>query len=124
MGRHLDFSEHLTKHEGHDPIKRTYLGQAHIAGTGPLGTTCRECAFWGKVRLDEEGQEVRVEPGFFGKRHPISPFRLKDAFCLRPILNKAERLIPHDAPSCRLFVESEAPPPAIRPDATAMTKDE
>lgn len=46
MAEHLLFSEHLTAKEVHRPIAETYLGQAHIAGTGPEGKTCRECIFW------------------------------------------------------------------------------
>ena len=46
MAQHLLFSEHMTAKEIHRPIADTYLGQAHIAGTGPEGKTCRECRFW------------------------------------------------------------------------------
>lgn len=46
MAQHLLFSEHMTAREVHKPIADTYLGQAHIAGTGPEGRTCRECRFW------------------------------------------------------------------------------
>lgn len=46
MAQHLLFSEHLTAKEVHRPIAETFLGQAHIAGTGPEGRTCRECRFW------------------------------------------------------------------------------
>ena len=33
-----------------DGIAKTFLGQAHIAGTGPDGMTCRECTFWHSLR--------------------------------------------------------------------------
>lgn len=46
MAQHILFSEHLTAKEVHQPIAETFLGQAHIAGTGPEGRTCRECRFW------------------------------------------------------------------------------
>jgi len=46
MAQHLLFSEHMTAKEVHRPIAETFLGQAHIAGTGPEGRTCRECRFW------------------------------------------------------------------------------
>jgi hypothetical protein len=46
MAEHLLFSEHMTAKDVHRPIADTYLGQAHIAGTGPEGRTCRECRFW------------------------------------------------------------------------------
>lgn len=49
MGEFLNFSEHLTPAQFDSPIRSTYLGQAHIAGTGPSGTTCRECVFWRRV---------------------------------------------------------------------------
>ncbi|MGF6253807.1 hypothetical protein [Ensifer sp. LBL] len=111
MAQHLIFSEHLTAKEVHQPIADTYLGQAHIAGTGPEGTTCRECIFWHvwkSKKLAGGGiEKVPADPGYFGARHPKTPCELKKAFCNRPILNKANRLIPHSAKACRLFEASE-----------------
>lgn len=115
MAEHLLFSEHLTAKDVHRPIAETYLGQAHIAGTGPEGKTCRECIFWHvwKSRKVSGGTEkIPADPGYFGKRHAKTPSELKKARCNRPILNKANRLIPHTAKACRLFEAAEHVLPA------------
>lgn len=120
MPEHLLFSEHLTAKEVHQPIADTYLGQAHIAGTGPEGMTCRECRFWHvwQTRKLASGQTVTVpsDPGYFGKKHEKKPNEIKKARCNRPILNKANRLIPHCAKACRLFEPADNPPSVRRPD--------
>lgn len=59
MAQHLLFSEHMTAKEVHLPIAETYLGQAHIAGTGPEGRTCRECRQKKKEQLAELRREAR-----------------------------------------------------------------
>lgn len=119
MPEHLQFGEHLTSAPFDNPIKNTFLGQAHIAGTGPEGTTCRECVHWHKVRRfrDRADGVVREEIApveYFGPKHGASPCELKKQYCMRPILNKAKRLIPHHALSCRPFEASENPPQAKR----------
>ena len=116
MPEHLVFSEHLTGAPFDSPIRETYLGQAHIAGTGPAGTTCRECIFWDlrAMRKIAGGgyQEYSKPYEYFGARHQKTPCELKKRKCLRPIANKASRLIPHHAKSCRLFEPADNPPPA------------
>lgn len=117
---HLLFSEHMTAAPYDGPLRETFLGQAHIAGTGPEGTTCRECVFWHKKawrKVPGGGYEEYVKaPEYFGKRHETAPNALKKHYCTRPILNKAKRLIPHDAKSCRLFEPANNPPPARKPE--------
>lgn len=114
------FSEHLTEAHFDSPIRQTFLGQAHIAGTGPAGATCRECVFWHcwkSQRKNPDGSprpSRPVPPGYFGKRHEKTPLELKKAYCNRPIANKAKRLIPHHAKACRLFEPEEFPLPAKR----------
>lgn len=120
MAQHLLFSEHMTSKEVHRPIAETYLGQAHIAGTGPEGRTCRECKFWcikkwRKVDEDEY-EQYSAPPGYYGKKHKTTPNELKKAKCNRPIMNKANRLVPHCAKACRLFEPSDHPLPERRPD--------
>lgn len=115
MPEHLLFSEHMTPHPCDGPIKETFLGQAHIAGTGPEGTTCRECVFWHKHKHTKDGP-APCGPGWQGKRHTTRPLELKKAWCNRPIINKAERLIPHSAKSYRLFIAAEHPLPIKRSD--------
>lgn len=67
-----------------------------------------------KKRLkDTDGNVVeKIEnPKRNSKRHKEHPGKPKDAYCLKPILNKAKRLIPHHASSCRFFEASERPMP-------------
>lgn len=120
MAEHLLFSEHMTAKDVHQPIADTFLGQAHIAGTGTEGRTCRECRFWHgwKLRklLGGGVERVPADPGYFGKKHALTPLGLKKAKCNRPILNKANRQIPHHAKACRLFEATEHPLPVRRPD--------
>ncbi len=115
MAAHLSITPHLTAADFDCPISNTFLGQAHIAGTGPQGTTCRECKLWGKKKRlkDADGNVVeKIEnPKRNSKRHKEHPGKPKDAYCLKPILNKAKRLIPHHASSCRFFEASERPMP-------------
>lgn len=108
MPEHLEFSAHMTANEDHAPVSQTYLGQAHIAGTGPVGTTCRECVFWHCWKADSkrEGVYHHAPAGYY------KDGSLKKAICNKPIINKAYRLVPHYAPSCRLFQASEIPQPA------------
>lgn len=53
MAAHLSITPHLTAADFDCPISNTFLGQAHIAGTGPQGTTCRECKLWGKKKTPQ-----------------------------------------------------------------------
>lgn len=101
MHDHLSLTPHLTPAKHDAAIKQTFLGQAHIAGTGPAGTTCRECVFF-----HVKGKS----PGHYAKRHPEA-FTLKRGYCNRPMLNKPWRKIPHYAGACRLFEQNENPPP-------------
>lgn len=110
MGRVELFTENLTMRETLEPILKTHLGQAHFAGTGPAGKTCRECAKWFPV--DEEGN--RREFKYAG--HNTGWLELCPARCNHPIMNKADRNDPHDAEACRLFAPADAPPVHGRAD--------
>jgi len=99
MGEFLEFGEHMTKANFDEKLRQTYIGQAHIAGTGPEGKTCRECIFF----------KLGKEP-YFGAKHTKTPLEMKKQKCVRPILNKAKRNIPHHALSCRLFEQNATPP--------------
>lgn len=114
---HLLFSDHLTEAKFDTPIRETYLGQAHIAGTGPQGKTCRECEHWHQWKYSKAKEDyVPCPSGYNGKRHKTAPLEPKKAYCNRPTLNKAKRLIPHHAKSCRLFVAADHPMAAKRPE--------
>lgn len=116
---HLMFGDHMTGAIFDEPIRETFLGQAHIAGTGPEGKTCRECIYWRKMgwkKAPDGGYEQYVKaPAYFGAKHSKTPNELKKQHCTKPILNKAKRLIPHFAKACRLFEPSDNPP-AVRKD--------
>jgi len=115
MTQHLLFSEHLTPAVFDRPIRETFLGQAHIAGTGPEGKTCRECVFWHVWKWDNGGRSNEpAHPGYFNKDNPEKGLGLKKALCNRPIANKAHRRVPHEAKACRLFEENSNPPPAVK----------
>lgn len=116
MPDHIQFSQHMKDVPEHHPIRDTFLGQAHIAGTGPEGKTCRECRFWHKWKWSGKGY-IPCPPGYFSKSHKDHPNEIKNALCNRPIINKANRLIPHDAKACRLFEPDENPMPARRNNA-------
>lgn len=100
-------TEILTRNEGHAGVERTHMGQAHIAGTGPEGRTCRECKYWYSWDV---------------KERPYRPYRggddglmhLEPSKCRYSILNKAERRVPHHAQACRLFEQNDSPPPITR----------
>lgn len=114
---HLMFSDHMTAAEFDHPIRETYIGQAHIAGTGPAGSTCRECDHWHKWKyVSAKDDYAPVAPGYFSKKHGATPNEPRKAYCNRPMLNKPKRLIPHTAKACRLFQPAESPMPAMRPE--------
>lgn len=102
----IDVSPKLKEDCAHSAISATHVGQAHIAGTGPTGSTCETCVFWHlwkKVKVGDELREVRADAGRFGPRHKERPGQRKDALCNKPILNKARRKIPADAVACRFY---------------------
>lgn len=94
---------HNTPADG--PLQATHLGQAHIAGTGPAGATCRECVHYG----DDQAQWPDFYEG--GK----SGGALKQGRCLYPITGKAARKFPHTARACRFFERNDSPPPTSKP---------
>ncbi len=116
MAEAVAFSKHLTHEDLLDHVRKTQIGQAHFAGTGPYGRTCRECKhFYCKNR---EG-----EPAPFRYRgdenEPSSPDKvtyLQPALCNFPIPNKAEALISHSLEACRHFEECSTPPSETRKD--------
>ncbi|PHP66533.1 hypothetical protein CSC94_12640 [Zhengella mangrovi] len=101
------FSPHMTMEAQMQPIKDTFLGMAHIAGTGPKQSTCRECAYWfptdatrnrGKYLYSGDGEQMHLQP----------------ARCNKPIANKADRRVPPCAKACRLFEPNEDAPALVR----------
>jgi hypothetical protein len=74
---------------------RTHMGQAHFAGTGPSGKTCRECVYY-----DGKGRALlyyRVDG------------TLKAGYCHYNIPGKASGRFPHYAAACKMFEQSLYP---------------
>jgi hypothetical protein len=73
--------------------RSSFAGMAHFAGTGPAGSTCRECRFWQHVQY---GYHSRV-----GKYHGL----IKPCACAkyRSITGRAGALVPDDAMACKYF---------------------
>ena len=110
MPDHLEFSKHLTAATFDEKIKNTFLGQVHIAGTGPSGKTCRECFFYQYVH------KGRVAPyEYYGGGNKETARQLKKCRCTYPMPHKAKRGFPHWAKSCSLFQQSKNPPPSVDP---------
>lgn len=106
----IEVSPNLKPEASHVAIGATHIGQAHIAGTGPAGRTCEQCALWHnwkKVKVGEELREVPTPSGRYSKRHKDRPGERKDALCNKTILNKARRKIPASAIACRFFEAKE-----------------
>lgn len=110
MAELLRMTPHLTAAPFDEAFKGTYLGQAHIAGSGPPGRTCRECRFF---HLLKDG--APVSPGFYSKANRDTAGQLKPAKCNYPIPHKAPRRFPHHAKACRFFEAAEKPFPASAP---------
>ena len=99
-------TDHLTQPTMANPniaewSKNTHAGQAHWAGSGPEGRTCRECNFY----------KTAGHYANSGKR----PRQLKDARCnkFRQLMGKKSGApIPHHAKACRFFDENPSPPAA------------
>ncbi len=115
MALHLEFGNHLKSLPHEDAIRATYLGQAHIAGTGPEGKTCRECTFWGVQCSGIGGAWKVVSLGYYSEKDKAGwGGQLHKGGCYRYRHRKSNRKFPHDAQACRLFEENENPPPAVK----------
>ncbi len=111
----VSFSAHLTCSDLLENIRKTQLGQAHFAGTGPVGKTCRECEhFYCKT---QDGKKQHRYRSIDNKPDgPEKLVHLQSAHCNCPIPNKAHRLIPPNAECCRHFKASLTPPSETRKD--------
>lgn len=83
---------------------RTPSGMAYWAGTGPIGTTCRECAFY-------------QFNGYKSKRGGISGGVLKLGVCNKYTLMMQSNgsKIPFETPSCKYFELNKQIPPITDP---------
>lgn len=99
---------HLHECDFDKAFKETHLGQAHLAGTGPSGATCRGCAHFGL-----KGGGGVACPGYYGKSNKALAGTLKPGKCNAPMPGKANRRFPHTAKACSLFEPAQNPfPPA------------
>lgn len=116
MPDHIHITKHLHSAGFEEALGSTFLGQAHIAGTGPEGKTCRECKLWFIMARPDKDSPLRPSaPGYFGKSGK-TPHELKRGKCNQPIPHKANRRVPHHAKACRFFDQSENPPAERKPE--------
>lgn len=96
----LEDDDHLTQEPSHERFKDSYVGMAHIAGTGPDGTHCHMCQHYG----DDLGNPV----GRFGFRSgTLRPGAKKHGYCHRLVDGKVFQKFTGMAKSCSLYDPSE-----------------
>jgi hypothetical protein len=108
----VEFGQNLAGENRHEQaIRNTYIGMAHLAGSGPEGRTCRECIHYGSMGKwgDRQG------PGYYSESDPLKANQLKQGRCFYAIPHKSPRRFPHDARACRFFEASETPWPLEKP---------
>ena len=96
----IKITEHLTPSPIDNKALGTWSGMAHFAGTGPKGTTCRECQHW----------------AFDG--YLSTTGSLKTTICekyTRMMNGRVGQRVPHDAPSCRYYEPMPDPPSVYDP---------
>lgn len=98
-------NDELHKTDADAPFQATHLGQAHLAGTGPDGATCRECNHFCLTGEDW--------PDFFDSGQKKG--QLRQARCEYPISGKSKRKFPHTARACSFFERNDNPPPTSKP---------
>ncbi len=92
----------LTTVPGQELVGKTHLGQAHLAGTGPEGKSCRMCSHWHNYKGNKRHYDYLS--------NAEGMMQLQPSRCRYPIMNKALRRVPHYAPACRFFKENPEPP--------------
>lgn len=105
---YLNFNPHLKREAEEVEVARlatvTHKGMAHWAGSGPMGKTCRECAFW-----QTSGRWQNDEP---------TPSKCARFFQL---MHQWGQTVPHRAYACRHFEQAEQPQPLRRPAPSVYT---
>jgi len=96
-----------TKGEGIHPAakqkKETHKGQAHFAGTGPKGATCRTCAFWA---FEQNMPQYKAD----GTLH------MQRCNKFQQMMRRQGNKIPHEASACRYHEEAQKDRPRQNPD--------
>jgi hypothetical protein len=90
-------SQHLT--EGYTPevalqIKKSHVGMASWAATGPFGATCRECKHYGTWKQTRDAAGNAVKTTFLSGRCDM----------FRQLVGKIGAAVPSSAEACRHFV--------------------
>lgn len=80
--------------------RATHPGMAHFAGTGPHGSTCRECIFWNHQTHDYRSKN--------GKHRGV----IMPAICkkYRALMHYEGPKIPDEAQACKYFEANPEPP--------------
>lgn len=112
MAELLARTPHMKRLPEHEAIYSTFIGQAHLAGTGPEGKTCRECALWGILKCADKRQFVDP-PGHYAASNKANGGLKKGGFHY-DIRGKAKRRFMHFASACRFFQPNGNPPPAVK----------
>lgn len=104
----LDYTDRLIRDTEVDrKARQTHSGQAHWAGSGPSGASCRGC----------EHFAWKVTGGWhsLNGKHAGAP---KPAQCsqFRKMTGRAGDSIPHDAQACKYFAATKTPQPLRRPE--------
>ncbi len=82
-------------------FQETAPGMAHWAGSGPTGTTCRECVYFtGKTYHSKAG-------GFRGGSKPAPCLKFKQ------LMRQKGPPVPHDSAACKYFALNELAPKAF-----------
>lgn len=81
---------------------KTPPGMAHWSGTGPKGTTCRECEFW-------TGGKERYASAKTGS-HAKSELKPGQCAKFKQLTGRYEGRIPHRTASCRHFNAADKAP--------------
>lgn len=94
----MNFTKNLTNIYGSEAEAgkwKTPEGMAHWSGTGPKGTTCRECEFW-------TGGEERYASAKSGS-HAATELKPGQCAKYKQLVGKCVGMIPHRTASCKHF---------------------
>jgi hypothetical protein len=87
-----------------EQIRRTHVGQASWAGTGPPGETCATCKFYGCWKQVRDAAGNVTKTAFLAGRCDM----------FRKLVGKIGPAVPSNAPACRYFAPKEQSNPIKR----------
>jgi hypothetical protein len=120
-------SSHLTKPQGERLAalqEITIPGMAHWAGSGPDGETCRQCAFWSRIKRvnKDTGDQEYGAIKRIGRQPDGTPSPRACSKYSQLMRGIRGGKIPFDTPACNKFEASGNAPPAALPPNTAKSK--